>query len=241
MEDSPELVKLLKYLLFGYLVIQIPLSSFALVLAESGDPSAPSDFPPHNNYPPNLISPFSENYKLRTGLNDIDRSSKEVESNNLRLRDNLRGVGGPQFLLNKFGGSLCSIFKTFLDPLENRRRFNRCHVNSQRPRQRPPRGPPPPMQNHPDMSIAMAMAMAQAQQQDHDQRMAMMMQGQGQGGGSQGHGGMMMMMMGDESAYPQQQQARRHQQHDLDDEQINTSGEVDMANVAEEEGKTPLI
>ncbi|OXA37647.1 hypothetical protein Fcan01_27576 [Folsomia candida] len=34
MEDSPELVKLLKYLLFGYLVIQIPLSSFALVLAE---------------------------------------------------------------------------------------------------------------------------------------------------------------------------------------------------------------
>lgn len=197
MEDSPELVKLLKYIIFGtVLVLQVP--SVSSLLSQS----------PHQPHPFNGedFSRFRSSDLISSSENRGGSDSTHEHGPYKRGGDAMSPEGGMRPVLEKFGGSLCSIFKTFLEP---RRRFQRCRVGgpgpnmrrgARRERGRRVERPLTPLGSN-DLQEGDMLQL----QQRHDMEMRMMAMGMAMENERMSQGSGMMS--------------------ELDEEQINTSGE----------------
>jgi hypothetical protein len=218
MDDSPEVVKLLKYILFGSILLLLPVCSSLPLVSEPPPPPPFNDDGGHIRYGESqfhrkndLLDPQHQQHdaeaenNMRNMMPIIPMSMMMMMPNN---NDNNNMRSSSPTVLDKFGGSLCSIFKTFLEP---RRRFQRCHVGQghgqgvrgRRSRNRGPRGP---LRSN-DLNLDI----------DNDRenmaRMMMMIQHQQE----------MINSRKFDEAYQHQNQNRNRL---LDEEQINNSGEV---------------
>lgn len=150
MEDAPEIVKLLKYILFTFLLSNVIILSHALV---TESPSiVPVPFYHSEEVRSDLIASFSGNREGFRNTPQVQRRQDDLDPDHTGGHKGIRQVPSrpphssdrrmlpPPHPHRRFSehqeslGSLCSIFRTFLEP----RRFHRCHVYNGEPSGHPP-------------------------------------------------------------------------------------------------------